>query len=141
MNTRSCERVNGLVPCAARLPVDDGELQATSGTRVTYRLGGAQVALCRTRSRAGRAAGDLSYRWASSARSRQVVARELYAVPAVSWPPRRSDGAVRAGSAETAHEAIKRTGRAALAIRERGLADNYLLDRLAADDQAAVEPG
>ena len=138
MNTRSCERVNGLAVIIGATCRWSGSWPATSGTRATSPARWSAGWRCRTRSSPSTGCSPtfltvLDEFGAYPA----VVARELDRYLPFLATTRVLVAAVGRGvGREDAHEAIKEHAVAvALAMREKGSQDNDLLQRLADDDR------
>jgi adenylosuccinate lyase len=144
MNTRSCERVNGLAVVLRGYLSMIGELAGDQ-----WNEGDVSDSVVRRV-----ALPDAFFALDGLLETFLTVLAEFGAFPAVI--ERELDrylpfltttkvlmAAVRAGvGRETAHEAIKENAVAvALEMRERGLAENDLLDRLAADDRIPLDRG
>src|SRR5688572_13398987 len=142
MNTRSCERVNGLMVILRGYASMVGELAGDQ-----WNEGDVSCSVVRRV-----ALPDAFFAFDGLLETFLTVLDEFGAYPAVI--ARELDrylpflgttkvlmAAVRAGvGRETAHEAIKENAVAvALAMREEGLAQNDLLDRLAADDRLPLD--
>ncbi len=137
MNTRSCERVNGLTVILRGYASMTGELAGDQ-----WNEGDVSCSWCagwpsRRVLRPGRTAGDVPDR---ARRVRCLPGRRRPGagpLPAVPGHTKVLMGAVRAGvGRELAHEAIKENAVAsALAMREQGAERNELLDKLAADER------
>ncbi|MFI6098589.1 adenylosuccinate lyase [Lentzea sp. NPDC051213] len=142
MNTRSCERVNGFAVILRGYLAMVGELAGDQ-----WNEGDVSCSVVRRV-----ALPDAFFAFDGLLETFLTVLDEFGAYPAV--VARELDrylpflgttkvlmAAVRAGvGRETAHEAIKENAVAvALAMREQGLAENDLLDRLAADDRLPLD--